>query len=33
MDSLMRRAAVSRPMLDYFSMLADGVLHLSLIHI
>ena len=27
MDSLMRRAAVSRPMLDYFSMLADGVLH------
>ena len=27
MDSLMRRAAMSRPMLDYFSMLADGVLH------
>ena len=27
MDSLMRRASASRPMLDYFSMLADGVLH------
>lgn len=26
MDSLMRRAAVSRPMLDYFAMLADQVL-------
>lgn len=26
MDSLMRRAAVSRPMLDYFAMLADRVL-------
>ena len=27
MDSLMRRAAVSRPMLDYFAMLAGEVLH------
>lgn len=27
MDSLMRRASVSRPMLDYFVMLADAVLH------
>ena len=27
MDSLMRRAASSRPMLDYFAMLADKVLH------
>ena len=26
-DSLMRRASSSRKMLDYFSMLADGVLH------
>lgn len=27
MDSLMRRAAVSRPMLDYFALLAEHVLH------
>lgn len=27
MDSLMRRASASRPMLDYFSMLAQQVLH------
>lgn len=27
MDSLMRRASVSRPMLDYFSLLAERVLH------
>ncbi len=27
MDSLMRRAASSRPMLDYFAMLAEKVLH------
>lgn len=27
MDSLMRRASTSRPMLDYFAMLADHVLH------
>lgn len=26
-DTLMRRASASRPMLDYFVMLADGVLH------
>lgn len=26
-DSLMRRASASRPMLDYFAMLADEVLH------
>ena len=27
MDTLMRRASASRPMLDYFAMLADKVLH------
>ena len=27
MDTLMRRASASRPMLDYFSMLAEKVLH------
>ena len=27
MDSLMRKASVSRPMLDYFAMLAEKVLH------
>lgn len=27
MDSLMRRASASRPMLDYFTMLAEAVLH------
>ena len=27
MDSLMRRASVSRPMLDYFTMLAEAVVH------